>query len=102
AGFAWVSASMLLGGVGFGIFQTPNNRAMLMGAPRRRSGAAGGRRATTQVVGQSIGTALAAVGFHVSENRGATLALFMSVTCALAAQGINVARYYSREPDLTL
>lgn len=102
AGFAWVSASMLLGGVGFGFFQTPNNRAMLMGAPRRRSGAAGGLQATTRVFGQSIGTALAAVGFHLSENHGATLALFMSVTCALAALGINVARYYSREPDLTV
>jgi MFS family permease len=31
-----------LGGVGFGFFQTPNNRMLLTAGPRERSGAAGG------------------------------------------------------------
>lgn len=38
--FSWLFVAMLLSGVGFGFFQTPNNRALLAGVPRQRSGAA--------------------------------------------------------------
>jgi DHA2 family multidrug resistance protein-like MFS transporter len=102
AGFGWVGVTMLLGGVGFGFFQSPNNRAMLVGAPRRRSGAAGGLQATTRVFGQSLGTALAAVAFHVSVADGAVLGLVVAILCSLGALIINIARYFSPVPDLEI
>ena len=39
---------LMLCGLGFGIFQTPNNRSMLLSAPRERSGATGGMQGTAR------------------------------------------------------
>jgi DHA2 family multidrug resistance protein-like MFS transporter len=100
--FTWPMLAMLLGGVGFGFFQTPNNRALLAGAPRSRSGAAGAMQATTRVFGQSFGTALVGVAFALSENHGVTIGVAVSIVCALTAMGINVARYLSPVADLDL
>ena len=98
--FAWLMAAMLLGGIGFGFFQTPNNRALLGGAPRHRSGAAGGLQATTRVFGQSCGTALVAIAFSASDAHGAMLAVAAGMVCALIALGINVMRHLDPAPDL--
>jgi len=93
---AATNAAILLGmavaGLGFGCFQTPNNRAMLSAAPRARSSAAGGLQATTRVFGQSLGTALATVAFGVSATHGATVALALCTVCALGALAVNVVR----------
>src|SRR5690606_1568309 len=94
--------AMFIGGVGFGFFQTPNNRALLAGAPRSRSGAAGGMQATTRVLGQSFGTALVAGGLNLSATHGAAGAVRAGVPCALAAMVVNIKRYYSPMPDLEL
>lgn len=51
-------------GAGFGIFQPPNNRAMIGSAPRERSGAAGGMLASARLLGQTIGAVSVALGFH--------------------------------------
>jgi DHA2 family multidrug resistance protein-like MFS transporter len=56
---------MALCGVGFGLFQTPNNRTMLGTAPRQRSGAAAGMQATMRLVGQTVGAVLVAGLFHL-------------------------------------
>ncbi|WP_211467085.1 MFS transporter [Collimonas silvisoli] len=48
-------------GLGFGFFQSPNNREMLSNAPRARSGAASGVLAIARTFGQSLGAALVAV-----------------------------------------
>ncbi|SAI66309.1 transporter [Bordetella ansorpii] len=88
----WIMAGMFLAGVGFGLFQTPNNRAMLGAAPRQRSGAAGGLQATTRVFGQSFGTALVAVAFGVIPSQGPTVALVLAAVCAAAAVAVNTVR----------
>jgi DHA2 family multidrug resistance protein-like MFS transporter len=98
--YTWLLAPLFMGGVGFGFFQSPNNRAMLAGAPRRRSGAAGGLQASTRVLGQSLGAALVAMAFHVSDQYGATLALVVAIVCALIAVAINVVRHLNPAPDL--
>ena len=84
---------MLAGGLGFGFFQSPNNRAMLGGAPRHRSGAAGGLQATTRVFGQSVGTALAALSFQAGGQYGAQVAIGVGITLALSALVINIVRH---------
>lgn len=45
----------IVAGAGFGFFQTPNNRNMLLSAPRERAGAAGGMQGTTRLLGQACG-----------------------------------------------
>ena len=102
AAFIWLTAAMLLGGVGFGFFQTPNNRALLAGTPKHRSGAAGGMQATTRVFGQGFGTALVGIAFNLSASHGSTIAVGTSVACALIAMGINVVRHFSPVADLEL
>src|SRR5690606_33449365 len=89
---AWIMAGMFVAGMGFGFFQTPNNRAMLLSAPRHRSGAAGGMQATTRVFGQSFGTALVAVAFSALPAHGPTVALVLAATCAGLAVGVNTVR----------
>lgn len=44
-----------LAGVGFGLFQTPNNRTMFLAAPPERSAAAGGLQGTARLAGQTLG-----------------------------------------------
>lgn len=97
--FAWPMLAMLIGGIGFGFFQTPNNRAILLGAPRHRSGAAGGMQATTRVFGQSMGTAMVGVAFSLSTSHGVIIGVSVSIACALIAMLINIARYFSPVPD---
>ena len=52
---------MALMGAGFGLFQSPNNRAMLAAAPRERSGGASGMLGTARLLGQTTGAALVAL-----------------------------------------
>jgi DHA2 family multidrug resistance protein-like MFS transporter len=90
-GLLWI-ALLPLSGMGFGFFQTPNNRAMLSSAPRSRSGAAGGLQATTRVFGQSLGTALVAIAFSVSTAHGSLTGVVMASVCAALAILINTVR----------
>lgn len=90
--FGWVLAAMLLAGAGFGLFQTPNNRALLAGVPQHRAAAAGGMQATTRVYGQSLGTALVAMAFTLGGEWSAMLGIGVAVVCALGAVAVNIAR----------
>jgi DHA2 family multidrug resistance protein-like MFS transporter len=45
----------MLCGLGFGLFQVPNNRSMFLAAPLERSGAAGGMQGTARLAGQTSG-----------------------------------------------
>lgn len=92
----WIVLCMALGGVGFGFFQTPNNRAMLTSVPLNRSGAAGGVQATTRTFGQSLGIALVAIAFGLSVTNGATLAVWFSIAFGLCAALVNVVRIRAR------
>ncbi|GAB2176217.1 MFS transporter [Dongia sp. agr-C8] len=56
---------MMLGGLGFGFFQTPNNRNMLLSAPKERSGAAGGMQGMARLSGQTAGGVLMLVLFSL-------------------------------------
>ncbi len=75
---------MVIGGLGFGLFQTPNNRNMILSAPRERAGAAGGMQAMARQFGTAAGTAIVALIFSA----GATLApppLALGVAAAFAS-----------------
>jgi EmrB/QacA subfamily drug resistance transporter len=73
-------------GVGQGIFQSPNNSALLGAAPRGQQGAASGFLATGRVVGQSISVALAGAVF--TSLGGATGGRLLATQQLSDAQGL--------------
>jgi DHA2 family multidrug resistance protein-like MFS transporter len=83
---------MMVCGIGFGFFQSPNNRAIIGAAPRNRSGAASGMLSTARLTGQTIGGAVVGLVFALTHGdiaRGATLALtvgaaFAGVACVVS------------------
>ena len=88
---------LMLSGLGFGIFQTPNNRNMLLSAPRDRSGAAGGMQATARLLGQTAGSVIMALLFTVTSPAAAPrIGLAVSAVLALAG-GLVSAMRISRE-----
>lgn len=96
---SFIVIAMILGGFGFGLFQTPNNRALLAGVPRHRSAAAGGMQATTRVYGQSFGTALVALAFALGQESGAVYAVAVAMLCASVSLVINIARHLNPASD---
>lgn len=89
----WLMAAMMLGGLGFGFFQTPNNRALLGAAPRERAGAIGGLQAVTRVFGQTMGAALVATGFAASVAWGPGIGLLIGTAFGVVALVVNLRRY---------
>jgi len=89
----WLILSMVLAGVGFGFFQTPNNRVLIRTAPRHRAGALGGLQATTRVFGQTFGAATVASAFALSSQWGSTIGLSVGVGFAALAVLVNVIRH---------
>ena len=72
-------------GLGFGFFNSPNNRAMIGSAPPHRSGGASGMVATARLLGQTTGAALVALCFELTPLHGAPAALFVGAAFAGAA-----------------
>lgn len=65
AGSLDIAFRLMLCGMGFGFFQSPNNHMLLSSAPAHRSGSAGGMLATARLIGQTTGAALVAMMFHL-------------------------------------
>jgi DHA2 family multidrug resistance protein-like MFS transporter len=87
-----------LGGVGFGLFVSPNLRAMVGAAPRHRSGAITGLTTTSRMTGSTTGVALTALIFSAGGNVGGEqvrVVLWVSVALALVALAISSLRIES-------
>jgi DHA2 family multidrug resistance protein-like MFS transporter len=91
---AWLFAAMLLSGIGFGFFQTPNNRVLIGSAPRHRAGALGGLQATTRVFSQTFGAAIVSLVFGLGLTSGPMLGLVVAIFFSLIAVTVNIVRHY--------
>jgi DHA2 family multidrug resistance protein-like MFS transporter len=89
-----ISWRMALCGVGFGMFQSPNNRTMIGAAPKARSGAASGLLSTARLTGQSIGAALVSLLLARMGIVGANWALLLAAAFAAAAAAISMTRTF--------
>ncbi len=85
---------MALAGIGFGFFQSPNNRAMIGAAPRERSGGASGMLGTARLLGQTTGAAIVALLFSRLPHGAPTVSLILATGFALVAAGVSFARLY--------
>ena len=81
---------MLVCGLGFGLFQTPNNHTIVTSAPRARSGAASGMLGTARITGQTVGAVVLAVVFAAwgrfdgtAEIAGLVVAVLFAVAAAV-------------------
>ncbi len=90
---------LVLCGVGFGLFQSPNNHTIVTSAPLHRAGGASGMLATARITGQSAGAVLVAFIFALTGMSGGTgprAALGLAALFAAVAGLFSYARM--REP----
>lgn len=83
----------VLCGIGFGLFQVPNNRNMLLAAPHARSGAAGGMQGTARLAGQTAGAVAMTLLFTLtSTDLAPRIGLGLGAVLALAAGLVSALR----------
>lgn len=84
---------MAAAGLGFGLFQTPNNVAIISSAPRDRSGGASSMQSTARLLGQTVGATLVAIVFRVGGGPAAVWICLAAAGCiALAGAFLSFAR----------
>jgi DHA2 family multidrug resistance protein-like MFS transporter len=83
---------MTLCGIGFGFFNTPNNRAIITSAPPIRTGGASGMQATARLLGQSMGAALVALVFTAFPANGPTVGLLIAACVSVVAACVSFSR----------
>lgn len=93
---------MAVCGVGFGLFQTPNNIVMVMAAPVNRSGGAGGVQSTARLVGQTLGATIVSTVFALiaSDLDAVIVCLIVSVVFALFAGIFSYTRTLGHKSEL--
>jgi DHA2 family multidrug resistance protein-like MFS transporter len=91
-GWVWIVLPMVVCGVGFGLFNSPNNRTIMAAAPRSRSGGASGMQATSRLLGQTIGSALVAMLFNLYPAGGVSLVLMVAAGFSVGAGVLSLFR----------
>jgi DHA2 family multidrug resistance protein-like MFS transporter len=71
-GFIDVAWRMMMCGIGFGLYTSPNARLILGSAPRERAAVAGGLVATTRLTGQTVGATVLALLLALGVGTGST------------------------------
>jgi DHA2 family multidrug resistance protein-like MFS transporter len=83
----------ILCGLGFGLFQVPNNRNLFLAAPRERSGAAGGMQGAARLTGQAAGAVLMTLLFTtVSTDAAPRIGLGIGAALTLLAGLVSSSR----------
>jgi DHA2 family multidrug resistance protein-like MFS transporter len=96
-GIIWRTA---LCGAGFGFFQSPNNRTLVLSTPRTRGGATGGVMATARTTGQAMGAVTVALLFHLASIATAgRWCLAVAGVLSMAAAGVSSLRLGQKLPS---
>ena len=83
---------LALCGLGFGIFQSPNNNILLTSAPPSRSGSASGMLAMARLIGQTSGATLVALMFNFFDSGATINSLWVGAGVALLACIVSLDR----------
>ncbi|OAT15087.1 MFS transporter [Buttiauxella noackiae] len=91
---AWdICLRSLICGIGFGCFQSPNNKEMLSNASRENSGYASGVLAIMRTFGQCLGAAFVGVMMSIyAQNSAVHFSLWMAVIATVLAIMLSVSR----------
>lgn len=87
---------MAVCGLGFGLFQTPNNRSILAAAPPGRTGNASGMIGTSRTLGQTLGAVLTALILTVAPRHAGPVALTIAAAFAATAAVFSLSRLVPR------
>lgn len=87
-----ISWRLMLCGIGFGIFQSPNLKALSLAAPQSRMGAASGMIPTARLVGLSLGSAFVSACLAFNPEYGITIALWFGVLFAILGASVSALR----------
>ena len=88
-------------GLGFGLFQSPNNHTIVTSAPAHRSGGASGMLRTARLTGQTLGAVLVTLIFSVAnphDGQGPTVALATAAVFSAFAAVFSGLRLKSTGP----
>ena len=92
----------MLCGLGFGLFQVPNNRNMLLSAPSERAGAAGGMQGTARLAGQTAGGVVMSLLFTLASVESAPrVGLGIGAALTLVAGLISLLRVEKQQTTRT-
>ncbi len=93
---------MAICGIGFGMFQTPNNIVMVMATPVHRTGGAGGMQSTARLVGQTFGATIVSSIFALIalESNAVKICLYIAICFALCAGIFSYTRTLGHKKDL--
>ena len=69
----YIVLGMIITGLGFGMFQTPNNSAIMGNAPQKNRGTASGTLATMRNIGMALGVAISGSLFSFSQDHTRSL-----------------------------
>ncbi|HVZ10701.1 MFS transporter [Rhodopila sp.] len=94
---AWpdIAWRLILCGVGFGLFQSPNNRLLLGSVPVDRAGAGSGMLSTSRLVGQTTGSAIVAMVLGLTHGGADSIvwathiAIGVAAASAILAMGLS-------------
>lgn len=86
-----IIAAAAICGIGFGMFQVPNNHHMLSNAPRSRVGAASAMLSMSRLIGQTLGALLAAMLFR-RVGAASDAPIVAAALIALAVASANLVR----------
>lgn len=87
---------MVICGLGFGLFQTPNNRVLISSAPRERSGAASGVISTARLLGQTSGATMVAIAFGFTAAGGLMRGIDVSILVAAGFAAVAACASFMR------
>jgi DHA2 family multidrug resistance protein-like MFS transporter len=92
-----IAVGMALCGLGYGVFQSPNNHTILTAAPAQRAGAAGGMLSSARLTGQSVGAVLMVAVFNLAgAQQGSVHGLWLGAVLAALAAGFSLMRLSSK------
>ncbi|MFM0342243.1 MFS transporter [Paraburkholderia fungorum] len=83
---------MAVCGIGFGLFQPPNNRSLLALAPPGRTGNASGMISVARVLGQTFGAVLTAFILLIEPHHAGVVALITGASFAAVAACVSLSR----------
>ncbi len=95
--FLWRFA---LCGLGFGLFQAPNNSLIMASAPLSRSGSASGMMATARLAGQTFGAVTVAMLFYIIPKESMINILSIGVIFSALAMIISISRLSLPTPEI--
>jgi DHA2 family multidrug resistance protein-like MFS transporter len=89
-----ITVNLVACGIGFGLFQTPNNTTIVSTAPPERGGAASGMIGVARLMGQCFGAALVALLFKVIPDQALSIKTcqYIAVGFAVVAAALSISR----------